>query len=76
MAKKWPPSYEMICENTLQSQGKLQKCQQSLTTMHLRREPHAPWDDTHEASHSIFDLLKLSEPMAPAESSSWEDYAI
>ena len=29
MAKKWPPSYEMICENTLQSQGKLQKCQQS-----------------------------------------------
>ena len=29
MAVKWPPSYEMIYENTLQSQGKLRKCQQS-----------------------------------------------
>ena len=36
-AMKWPPSYKMICKNTLQSQGKLQKCQQSLTTMHLKK---------------------------------------
>ena len=48
--KTWPPSYDMasklwnglqatkmICKNTLQSQGKLKKCQQSLTTMHLKK---------------------------------------
>ena len=35
--KTWPPSYKMMCKDTLQSQGKLQKCQQSLTTMHLKK---------------------------------------
>ena len=30
-------------------------------------EPRAPWDHTHQASHSISDLLKPSEPKAPAE---------
>ncbi|RVW18344.1 hypothetical protein CK203_115275 [Vitis vinifera] len=33
------------------------------------REPRAPWDHTHEASHSISDLLKPSKPIAPTESS-------
>ena len=37
LATRWSPSYEMICKNTLWSQGKLRKCQQSLTTMHLKR---------------------------------------
>ena len=37
LAEKWPPSYEMICENTLWSQGKFQKCQESLATMLLKR---------------------------------------
>nr|CAN69438.1 hypothetical protein VITISV_028732 [Vitis vinifera] len=32
------------------------------------REPRAPWDHTHEASHSIFDLLKPSKPIGPTES--------
>ncbi|KAL6348193.1 hypothetical protein AAG906_003059 [Vitis piasezkii] len=27
------------------------------------REPHTPWDHTHEASHSISDLLKPSKPI-------------
>ncbi|RVW43555.1 hypothetical protein CK203_102960 [Vitis vinifera] len=31
------------------------------------REPRAPWDHTHEASHSISDLLKPSKPIAPVE---------
>ena len=30
-------------------------------------EPRTPWDHTHQASHSIFDLLKPSEPIAPTE---------
>ena len=42
----------------------------------LPTEPRAPWDHTHEASYSISDLLKPSKPIAPAESSSWGDYAI
>ena len=46
----------------------------SLTTMHLKREPHAPWDHTHKASHSISYLLKPSKPIALTESSSWGDY--
>ena len=41
-----------------------------------RGKPHAPWDHTHEASHSISDLPKPSQPIAPAESSSWGDYGI
>ena len=41
-----------------------------------RGEPRAPWDHTHEVSHSIFDLLKPSQPIAPDESSNWGDYAI
>ena len=32
------------------------------------KEPRAPWDHTHEASHSIFDLLKPSKPIGPTES--------
>ena len=54
MAAKSPPSLELafklwnwlakwrkVCKNTLQSQGKLLKCQQSPATMHLkRRAPH------------------------------------
>ena len=35
-----------------------------------RGKPRAPWDHTHEASHSISDLLKPSKPIAPTESSS------
>ena len=36
--------------------------------MHLkRRDPRAPWDHTHQASHSISNLLKPLEPIAPAE---------
>ena len=41
----------------------------------MRREPRAPWDHTHKASHSIYDLLKPSKPIAPTKSSSWGDYA-
>ena len=96
-AMKWPPSYKMMCKNTLQSQGKLQKCQQSLTTMHLKKrtppctiwelsgnheqpplsisimaktrgEPHAPWDHTHQAYHSIFKPPKT----ITTHSSNWE----
>ncbi|RVW58857.1 hypothetical protein CK203_101793 [Vitis vinifera] len=47
--------------------GKLLKCQQSPVTMHLKRKPRTPWDHTHQASHSISDLLKPSEPIFPAE---------
>ena len=48
-AAKWPSPYEIdlrkrgrgrgggVCENTLRSQGKLRKCQQSLATMHLKK---------------------------------------
>ena len=32
-----------------------------------RGEPRTPWDHTHQASHSIFNLLKPSEPIAPIE---------
>ena len=67
-AMKW------FAKTPYKAKEKLQKCQQSLTTMHLRREPHTPWDHTHEASHPIFDLLKPSNPIAPSESSSWGDY--
>ncbi|RVW18217.1 hypothetical protein CK203_106135 [Vitis vinifera] len=40
-----------------------------------RGEPCAPWDHTHEASHSISDLPKPSKLIAPVESSSRGDYA-
>ena len=35
--RNWLAKWRVICKNTLQSQGKLLKCHQSPTTMHLKR---------------------------------------
>ena len=43
---------------------------------HASKEAESPLTEiTHEASHSISDLLKPSDQIDPTESSSWGDYA-
>ena len=42
---------------------------------HAFKEESPLTEITHQASHSISYLLKPSQPIAPAENSSWEDYA-
>ena len=84
MAAKWPPSLEIafklrnrltkwrkVCKNTLQNQGKLLKCQQSPTTMHMkRRTPRTLGSHTLSLSFHFW-LPKTIK----AHSSSWGDYA-
>ncbi|KAL6332443.1 hypothetical protein AAG906_008033 [Vitis piasezkii] len=70
-AMKWPPSFlshKMMCKNTLQSQGSCKMPTEPHN--HASKEESPLTEITHEVSHSISYLLKPSQPIAPAESSS------
>ena len=45
--RNWLAKWRKVCKNTLQSQGKLLKYQQSPTPCIWRGEPCTPWDHTH-----------------------------
>ena len=54
-----------------------ESCKNSNKALHHTSKEESPLTEiTHEASHSISDLLKPSDQIAPTESSSWGDYAI
>ncbi|KAL6334687.1 hypothetical protein AAG906_021243 [Vitis piasezkii] len=71
----WPPSYEMTSklQNDMQKHFAKPREIAKMPTEphnHASKEESPLTEITHEASHSISDLLKPSKPIAPAESSS------
>ena len=65
-ASKWPSNYEIDLQNGGRFAETPYKAKESFK---MPTEPRAPWNHIHQASHSISNLLKPSEPIAPAESS-------